>query len=163
MYGVAACNCRLQLPPDAIQAWTARIALVGTEGMGPIVEPTLSRWLNPEFIARNPEQTDRVRDMIRGTSPRGYVDCAGALIQGLDPSRLGEIGCPVLYIAGAQDVAAPAAELLALSHATRGASYVVLDPASHLSNVENPDGFEAAISALLASGPRDQSRQDRPT
>ncbi len=149
--GIAACNCRLQLPPEAAEAWRARIARVGAEGMEPLVEPTLSRWLNPDFIARRPDEADRVRDMIRGTSPKGYIGCAGALIRGLDQSRVGELKCPVLYLAGAQDVAAPAAELRALSEATPGSSFVELDPASHLSNVENPDDFEAAIDGFLTS------------
>jgi len=51
------------------ETWNARIAAVTENGMGPIVDSVLERWLTPEFRARNPAAVARVRAMLEA-SPR---------------------------------------------------------------------------------------------
>jgi len=92
-----------------------------------------------------------VREMVRTTPPVGYAGCARA-VQSLDyMARLSDIDKPVLFIAGAEDMATPAAGMRAMQAAIAGSEYVELSPASHLSNLEQPDAFTAAAQTFLAA------------
>ena len=88
--------------------------------------------------------------MIRATSLEGYIGCARAL-QGLDYlPRLGAISTPALFIAGAGDGATPPEGMRAMHERVANSQYVELDPAAHISNLEQPEAFNDAISGFLA-------------
>jgi 3-oxoadipate enol-lactonase len=58
------------------------------------------------------------------------------------------ITAPTLLIAGTHDAATPPAEAAFLAQRIRGAKVVEL-PAAHLSNVEAPAAFNAALTSFL--------------
>jgi 3-oxoadipate enol-lactonase len=90
-----------------------------------------------------------VREMIRRTNPRGYAGCCHA-IRALDlTDRLGAIALPTLVIVGAQDVGTPVAASQAIQQRIKGSELVILDPASHLSNLEQPEAFTGALEGFL--------------
>ena len=67
----------------------------------------IQRHGTPEEARTEPAFLDDVRDMVRTTPPEGYAGCARA-VQSLDyMARLKAIDKPVLFIAGAQDIATP--------------------------------------------------------
>ncbi|MBT4427732.1 MAG: alpha/beta fold hydrolase, partial [Rhodospirillaceae bacterium] len=104
-----------------------------------------------ELRVSAPAFLDNVREMVRTTPPVGYAGCARA-VQSLDyMARLSDIDKPVLFIAGAEDMATPAAGMRAMQAAIAGSEYVELSPASHLSNLEQPDAFTAAAQTFLAA------------
>jgi len=116
-----------------------------------LVEPTVARWFTEDFqkVASNAPLMDHVRKMIRETSVEGYTGCAGAL-QGLNYSpRLGEISVPSLFMTGASDGSTPPAASQEMQAAVTGSACVILDPASHISNLENPTDFDAALFAHI--------------
>ena len=87
--------------------------------------------------------------MLRATQPRGYAEACDAL-RGFDlTARLGEVRAPTLVIAGAQDVSTPIERAVELVDGIVGAELEVLD-AAHLSNVEQPADFTAALVRHLA-------------
>jgi 3-oxoadipate enol-lactonase len=89
--------------------------------------------------------------MVRTTPPVGYAGCARA-VQSLDyMARLPAIDKPVLFIAGAEDIATPADGMRAMQAVLSGSQYVELSPASHLSNLEQPEAFTAAARKFLAA------------
>ena len=63
--------------------------------------------------------------------------------------RLGEITLPVLFMAGASDRSCPPEAARAMHDRVAGSACVILDPASHISNLENPAQFNAALLAYL--------------
>src|SRR5207244_13590728 len=69
------CDTTSRVPPEAKPQWEERIRTADTQGMEPLVEPTLGRWFTPPFRERQPEVVERVRAMIRGTKPAGYIGC----------------------------------------------------------------------------------------
>jgi 3-oxoadipate enol-lactonase len=147
------CAARADAPDDFAAAWAARIDLVEQHGMGVLVEPTMERWFTPSFLAsqNNAAVTDLVRHMITTTSVVGYCGCAAAL-PGLNyGSRLGEIEPPVLYVAGATDVGAPAEVMSEMAAATPGSKLEVIEPAAHLVNLEQPERFTELALSFLAS------------
>ena len=140
---------------DATQAFRdvfdGRIALALAEGMAPLVETTVGRWFTEELRASEPDFLEDVREMVRTTPPVGYAGCARA-VQNIDyMSRLSAVDKPVLLIAGAQDIATPPDGMRAMQDVISGAQYVELEPASHLSNLEQPQAFTAAVQEFLAA------------
>ena len=117
--------------------------------MAALVEPTIERWFTPGFRETAPAELDRVRDMIRATSVDGYIGCARAL-QRLDYlPRLGAITVPTRFIVGKQDGGAPPEVMREMHEAIAHSSFVEIDPAGHLSNIENPAAFLDALQSFL--------------
>lgn len=149
LHSLVACNCRSDVPPAGMAGWKERIALVQSSGIDAIVEPTLQRWFAPGFEKRRPEVAAAVRAMIAGTSAEGYIGCANALMQVAYRARLHRISVPTMFICGAQDGAAPPAEMRAMHEAVPGSAYCGLDPAGHISNIDDTPGFNQALAAFL--------------
>jgi 3-oxoadipate enol-lactonase len=143
------CDTSSRVPPEAKPTWDERIAVAETKGMDPHVEPTIARWFTPKFVESRPDVVNPVRDMIRRTNPRGYAGCCHA-IRSLDlTDRLDAITIPTLIIVGAQDVGTPVAASQAIHERIKGSELVILDPASHLSNLEQPEHFTRALEMFL--------------
>ena len=58
---------------------------------------------------------------------------------------------PTLFLGGEHDIGAPPEVMRAMQAATPGSRHVMLEGAGHISNIEKPDGFLAAIEPLLAA------------
>lgn len=94
------CSTVSRTSPEARGMWDQRIETIRKDGIESQVQPTLGRWLSPEFRARDPETTKWVADMIRATPAAGMIGCARA-IQKLDyADQLGSVAVPTLIIAG---------------------------------------------------------------
>lgn len=144
------CDTSSRVPLEARPTWSERIRLAQAQGMEPHVEPTLGRWFTPAFQEKRPEVVERVRAMIRSTSPAGYVGCCHA-IAALDlTDRLGAIRLPTLIIVGEDDPGTPVAASEVMRDRIPGAELVVLKSAAHLSNLEQPEAFTRALATFLA-------------
>jgi 3-oxoadipate enol-lactonase len=143
------CDTSSRVPPEARSTWDERIRMAETHGMEPHVEPTLGRWFTAPFHERRPDVLDRVRAMIRATDPKGYTGCCHA-IKMLDlTDRLTEIKVPTLILVGEEDPGTPVAASRAIHERIKGSRLVVIPSASHLSNIEQPDAFNEALTAFL--------------
>jgi 3-oxoadipate enol-lactonase len=144
---LAVCAARADNPPPFVASWDERIAAISAGGMEAIREGTLGRWFTP---ACPPEVRDRAGAMIVATPVAGYIACARAL-QGLDYlRRLPDMTVPTLFVAGAEDMAAPAAAMHAAAAATPGARFVALPGVAHVAPMEDPDLFAGTIGPWLA-------------
>jgi 3-oxoadipate enol-lactonase len=151
LLSLAACDARAFAEPAWAELWIGRMAIAREKGMQALVEPTIARWFTEPFQndPANKATLDKVRAMIGETAVDGYVGCAGAL-QGLNYlPRLGEITVPSLFMTGASDQSTPPAASQEMQAAVAGSTCVIVDPASHISNMENPDQFDAALIAHL--------------
>ena len=151
LISLIACDFRCDAPAEFVAAWEPRLKLARTRGMDALAGPTTERWINEDFRIARPEIIDRVKDMIRATPAAGFIGCAMALQNTDYRGRLGEIGVPTLFIAGAQDIAAPADYIDELHRNVPGSQYAIIDPAGHISNLENPNQFNRALHAHLAA------------
>lgn len=143
------CDARADAPAAFRDTWDDRIAAVREKGMEPLVEPTVERWFTQGFRDTKPPVLDKVRGMIRETSVDGYIGCGRAIQNLYYLPRLGKIGVPTLFVAGAQDMATPPDDMRAMHEAVPGSQYALIDPAAHLSNIENPDDFMRAVGGFL--------------
>jgi 3-oxoadipate enol-lactonase len=133
-------------PPDL---WNERADAVRAEGMAPMVEPALDRWLPPSVRAARPDAEEHLRRLVSSTPPEGYAGCCEA-IRDMDlRERLGSIRAPTLVLAGSDDPSTPAENVRPIADAVPDARYVELEGAAHIANMASPAAFTAAVSDHL--------------
>lgn len=129
--------------------WENRIKAVSEGGMSSIVEIALQRFFSAETLSRKESYVGSIKSVLLGTSSAGYLGCCAALRDFDSRSSLSQIRVPTLVIWGDRDVSTPwqgHGEILAQE--IRGAQSVRL-PAAHLSNLERPRSFSAALFGFL--------------
>jgi 3-oxoadipate enol-lactonase/4-carboxymuconolactone decarboxylase len=129
--------------------WETRIATVREKGMAAVVDVAMQRFFSAETLSKKNPAVASVRSVFLGTDPAGYIACCAALRDMDHTSLLGQIHTPTLVISGDFDVATPW-----IGHGEKlgaqipGAEVVHL-PAAHLSNIERPHSFTAALFEFL--------------
>jgi 3-oxoadipate enol-lactonase len=144
------CDTSSRIPTEAKPLWQERIKTAETQGMEPLVEPTLGRWFTAPFREQRKDVVDLVRAMIRATPPRGYAGCCHA-ISALDlTDRLSAIKVPTLIVVGEDDQGTPVAASRAIQAQIGGSQLEILKSAAHLSNMEQPEAFTKAVTSFLS-------------
>jgi 3-oxoadipate enol-lactonase len=147
---LALCDTTSRIPVEAKPLWAERIKTAETQGMEPLVEPTINRWFTAPFVASHKDLVDRVRAMIRSTKPAGYAGCCHA-ISALDlTDKIAAIKTPTLIVVGEDDQGTPVAASRTMHEKIAGSDLVIIKSAAHLSNIEQPAEFTRAITGLLA-------------
>jgi 3-oxoadipate enol-lactonase len=145
------CDTFSRVPAEAVPLWHERIVTAERDGMEATVEPTIARWFSADFIRNQPVECDRVRDMIRNTPVAGYGGCCHAISELNLTGRLSQINAPTLIIVGEDDPGAPVAASEDIHERIAGSRLVVLKSARHLSNIEQADSFNTALTEFLAT------------
>jgi len=138
-----------KLSDEGVAAFKDRVAKVRAGTMEAMVEPTLKRWFKDSFRAKNPGLMAKVGDWIRTTPLEGYIGTSAAIPTIDVTHRLGEIDIPCLVIVGADDIAMPLAFAQTLERHLPDSELVVIPDAGHLSNLEQPEAFNAALERFL--------------
>ncbi|MFH1043551.1 MAG: alpha/beta fold hydrolase [Pseudomonadota bacterium] len=147
---LALCDTTSRYPSDAGGMWLERIKIVETQGMEPMVLPTLARWFTEGFRKTHPDVVERVAAMIRSTPAPGYIGCSHAIPKINLTARLKEIRCPSVVIVGKDDPGTPVAMAEEIHRAMPGSNLVIIADAAHLSNLEQPEAFNQALGDFLA-------------
>jgi len=140
--------------PDAARMEARRQAVLA-RGMASVADEVMSRFFSPQGLAQQPPVVAAARRTLVATSPVGYAGCCAAVRDMDMTTSLKQIRVPALVIDGTGDVSLSwkgHGEILARD--IPGAAVVRLD-AAHLSNLEKPRGFTAAVLAFLLAAPRD--------
>jgi 3-oxoadipate enol-lactonase len=140
---IIVCDSPCQSTPQSSQQWQERIAIAEKQGIAALVEPTVSRWFPPETMAKNPPHLDKIRQMFRTTPVKGFIGCAAALADHDYASAVASVRSPVLFLCGEKDAPAPA--MRKLSERLPGSRYAEMPGAGHISNMDRPAEFTAAI------------------
>ncbi|MFN8579587.1 MAG: 3-oxoadipate enol-lactonase [Gemmatimonadaceae bacterium] len=133
------------------EMWDARIEAVRSGGMDAVRGAALERFLSAPFRARSPEAAALVAGMIQETPAAAYVACCEALRDTDLRGVIASIRLPSLIIASELDVSTPPSLSHELHKAIAGSSLVVIPQTAHLSSVESPGAFNAALTAFLPS------------
>lgn len=145
------CDSRVEMPAEFRQGIDDRNRLVGEKGMEALVAPFIERWFTPETRRAAPETIASVERMIRATSVAGFTGCAEALKGARVLERLAELRLPSLFLVGSADAAVPREVMLDQQRRVAGSRYVEIEGAGHLSNLERPAAFTAALLDFLRS------------
>lgn len=120
--------------------------LVEKAGVAAFVERQLVALLSPAA-------SEAVRSEARGLCDQPLETVRAGILALRDrPDRRAElaaIACPTLAIVGKEDRISPPAEMAEIALAIPGARLVEIAGAGHLSNLENPTAFVAAIETFI--------------
>lgn len=143
------CDTSSRVPAEAKPAWQDRIRTAESQGMEPLVEPTLARWFTEPFRNSRKDVIGAVATMIRNTPPAGYAGCCHA-ISSLDlTDRIHAIKMPAIAIVGEDDPGTPVAAHKVIHERIAGCRLEVIPRAAHLSNIEQPDAFNKVLTSFL--------------
>jgi 3-oxoadipate enol-lactonase len=123
---------------------------VAEEGVEVLVELQMERLLARDTLENNEEVVEKVRAMILESSPNGVVAALGAMRDRPDSTPLlGKIEVPTLVIGGEEDAISSPEVMAAMAEKIPNSRHVTLPRAGHLSNLENLEGFNAALREFL--------------
>jgi 3-oxoadipate enol-lactonase len=145
---VIVCDSPCQSTPQSTQRWNEQSALAQKEGMDPLVEATVGRWFPPDVLNAKPPYIDAIRAMIRGTAVTGFVGGAAALADHDYASKAASVTRPTMFMVGEKDGVLPPS-MRKLSEAVKGSRFVELPGAGHISNLDQPKGFNSAVRDFL--------------
>ena len=122
------------------------------EGMAGVTDAMLPKLLTPETVSKRPEVVRRIRDMMLKTKPAG----AAAALQGMaareDQTQLLTcITVPTLILVGREDPITPVVDSETMHSKIAQSRMTILDDASHVSNIEKADVFNAELFPFLGS------------
>ena len=143
-------NTRPEPDPEEMREIRNQMAhSVAREGVGVLVELQMGRLLAPDSL-QDEELVEDVRAMILENSPDGAVAALGAMRERPDSRPLlGEISVPTLVIGGEEDGISSPEVMGAMAADIPGAHHVTIPNTGHLSNLEAPEKFNAALGDFL--------------
>lgn len=120
------------------------------EGMAGIADAMLPKLLSPKTVAKNPAVVARVREMILKTSPEGAAAALRGMAQRRDQTAfLSRVICPALIAVGREDMITPLSEAQLMHREIGGSRLEVIEDAGHVSNLEQPESFNRALTRFL--------------
>lgn len=127
----------------------ARRRAVLEGGMAAVAETVLGRFFSPGVLRTTSDAVASARRVLLATDPLGYAGCCAAIRDMDQTSLLSGMALPTLVISGDRDIGMPwDGHGAVLCGAIPDARAVRL-PAGHLSNLERPRAFSAALLDFL--------------
>jgi 3-oxoadipate enol-lactonase len=150
LLSLTVCDTMCEIPAAASSMWQERIDLAEKGGMSAHVGGTIERWFSDDFCARRADLVDPIRELIRNTSVAGFAGCCLAISKLDLTARLSTITTPTLVIVGKDDPGTPVSAAEQIQQNIPGAELVIIDDALHLSNIEQPEAFNQAVTDFLS-------------
>jgi 3-oxoadipate enol-lactonase len=121
------------------------------QGSSVIAEAMLPKLFHEKTAERNSVAVKLMQEVMLNTAPATVAAAqrAMAVRQNVTP-RLGEMNLPTLVIVGEKDAISPPAEMQTIADSLPQAEFVVVPEAGHMSPLENPAVFNAAVEKFLA-------------
>lgn len=137
-------------PPEVLQRRTDQQAQVRRDGTQALVETLLGGLLAPATRETRAELVDHVRQMMLSNPPAGFVGGLEAMKGRPDATpHLGAIAAPTLVLVGEHDGPSPPELVRGWQEQIPSSELVVVPGAGHLSNLEEPDHFNSALTDFL--------------
>lgn len=149
--GLVLADTRAEADDETARANRDRMAeTLAQGGLVPAVESMVAHLLGPTSLRSRPDVVRRVRELVLA-QPLGAIYRALRSMKSRPDSTslLAGITCPTLVVVGAEDLITKV-EIARDMHARiPGAELAVIEEAGHLSNLEQPVAFNAALAAFL--------------
>ena len=128
--------------------------LATNAGSDAVANVLLPKLVAPATRKRQPALVDKLREMMESASPRAIVDALMAMASRDDSvPLLREIDVPTLVLVGSEDAIALPADTREWAANIAGSDLAVIAGAGHVSNLEQPDAFDALLLGFLDSLP----------
>jgi pimeloyl-ACP methyl ester carboxylesterase len=136
--------------PEARANRMRLIDLAGTAGALAVADDMLPKLLGETTRASQPALAGRVRALAALNQAGAIQSALRAMMTRPDSTTLlPTIDVPTLVVAGEEDVLTPPAVGAAMASAIPNALFAVVPRAGHLSSLEQPQGFNAALTRFL--------------
>jgi 3-oxoadipate enol-lactonase len=136
--------------PEGVADRRRMLALVRDKGPSAIADEMLPKLLGDTTRRERPEVVEKVRSLILASSAEAIGGAVTSLMTRADSTPLlPSIHCPTLIVVGAEDTITPPEVSEAMQRRIPGSELVVVQGAGHLSNLERPAEFNAALARFL--------------
>jgi len=138
--------------PEAREKRMQTIVDIEQSGLEKYAEESLKRLFAPESLVYKTDEAEAVRNMILNTTKNSLFSSLKALASREEScSKLSMINIPTLVITGQADIITPP-EIAELMHQQIPHSRIhILEEAGHMSNMENPEGFNEQLRMFLST------------
>ena len=138
--------------PEGLRKRDELIAIAKAQGAAAVADKQVTGLIGKSTREKQPELVDRVRGVMASESVEGIVGALEAMKARPDSTPLlSSIDVPTLVVVGDEDVVTPPKEARAMHEQIRGSRLEVIPGAGHLSNLERPAAFNAALSDFVGS------------
>ena len=149
--GLILADTRPGADTDEARANREKVALLalsqGTEAIADLQVPKLLSAYTRQY---HPEVEQFVRQMINAATPQGIAAASrGMALRADSTDLLTSISCPTLVVVGEEDGLTPPAVAREYAASIPGSQLVTIPDAGHLSNLEQPEAFLAAVRNFL--------------
>lgn len=115
-----------------------------------VLDQMLGKLVAAETRTRHPEVVESIRSIASSQTPAAIIGALKAMRERPDSGpTLASITVPTLVIVGEKDTLTPPAMSESLAARIAGAKLVRIEDAGHLSNLEKPERFNAAVREFL--------------
>jgi pimeloyl-ACP methyl ester carboxylesterase len=136
--------------PEGRAGRNAQISTIAAGNLRDVTDALLPKLLGPTTLSRKPDVVAAVQSMLEETNADGTSAALAALAGRADSvETLGKIRLPTLILVGDEDGLTPPPLAERMRDGIRGSELVRLEGAGHLSNLEAPDAFNAAIRQFI--------------
>lgn len=137
--------------PEGRAGRLAMIERLDQVGLAALAEEMIPKLLGPTTREQQPDLVATIRRLILENSvPTVRAAIVRMMSRPDSTPLLGEISCPTLIVVGDQDALTPIPESQFMYERIDGANVDVLPRVGHMSNMEQPRGFNEALNAFLA-------------
>jgi pimeloyl-ACP methyl ester carboxylesterase len=135
--------------PEVVQRRTDQQDQVARRGTAAVIDALLAGLLCDRTKQDRPALVEQVRRLMDNPTA-GYIGALEAMKHRVDATdELASISVPTLVVVGEDDTLSPPEVARAMHDRISGSTLAVLPRAAHLSNLEAPDEFNAAVEELL--------------
>ena len=142
---------------DSGEAKAGRFAMAQVayqKGPKAIAEIMMPKLLGATSLEERKDLVERIQTMITANQASGIIVDLMAMAQRPDSTPLlSHISCPTLVVVGEEDVATPPAEAQYIADRVSGSQLVTIPQAGHVTNLEQPGKFNAALKSFLENHP----------
>lgn len=139
--------------PDSAEGRVGRFKMAQTaqkDGAGAIADVMLPKLLSPASVQGRSELVQTVRTMMTTTKVPGIAGDLMAMAERPDSvPTLKQIACPTLVIVGELDGLTTPVDARHMADGIRGARLETIPAAAHLSNMEQPEAFNRAVTSFV--------------
>ena len=122
-----------------------------TDGIDRFVKAFLPVVLGPTTLGERARVVETVEGMVREQRVAGVVGAQIAMAGRTDTTDgLHRVAVPTLILVGEEDTLTPPAQAREMAARIPGAELALVPAAGHVSNLENPESFNASLGEFLA-------------
>jgi 3-oxoadipate enol-lactonase len=149
LFSLSLCDTAAVMTDENQPVWQEYIDTARNQGLQPLMQATMARWFTAPYRAQNPPTIQMIQRHFLETPVAGYIGC-GEAIRALNYlEQLPQVKTPTLIMVGEEDPGTPVAASQAMHERIPDSRLVILPSAAHLSNVEQAQAFNKALTGFL--------------